>query len=149
MKYKMAHLLRFALQCVSSVLFVLLLAKLSYPLGAEGPIYRWLARLDPWLLFSQLRWHYAVPSWGWLPLLMLVVTLFAGRVFCGWLCPFGALLELADKASRAIFKKRSVTCAKVLTALQPVRYYWLIVLAVVFIRIKLGLILNSFCIIQP
>jgi len=31
-------------------------------------------------------------------LILLTLTLLAGRAFCGWVCPFGFLLDLADKA---------------------------------------------------
>lgn len=133
MKSKKTLWLRYVLQFVSLVSFVLLIANLSYPLGQENLLLQWFSRLDPWLLLSQLRWQQEVPSWIWLPLLTLASTLLWGRIFCGWLCPFGALLALTDKIGRTVFKKLSLPRSKVLHAVQPVRGYWLLFLVIVFV----------------
>lgn len=133
MKSSRALLLRYVLLVGSLISFVLLIANLSYPLGQENLLLQWFSRLDPWLLLSQLRWQQEVPSWGWLPLLTLVATLLWGRIFCGWLCPFGALLALTDKIGRIVFKKLSLARNKALLAVQPVRGYWLIFLLIVFV----------------
>ncbi|HWR09074.1 4Fe-4S binding protein [Sporomusa sp.] len=133
MKSKMALWGQYLVQLISLVSFVLLIASLSYPLGPENSLLQWFSRLDPWLLLSQLRWQQAVPYWVWLPLLTLTATLLWGRVFCGWLCPFGAFLTLIDKIGRAFLKSMSLTRTKVLYAVQPIRYYWLIFLVSVFV----------------
>jgi len=133
MKSKKALLLRYTMHVVSLVSFIFLIANLSYPLGQENLLLQWFSRIDPWLLLSQLRWQQEVPTWGWLPLLTLVSTLLWGRIFCGWLCPFGALLALTDKIGRIVFKKLSLTRNKVLQAIQPIRGYWLLLLLSVFI----------------
>lgn len=127
MRYKLLYL-RYALQGISLVFFVFLLANLFYPLDWQAQVLEWFSRLDPWLLFSHWRWQHSMPLWGWLPLLTLLATLLLGRVFCGWLCPFGALLMLVDKVSRTVFKNRSfkkiaLIRAKVLHGAQPVRYF--------------------------
>lgn len=133
MKYKKVLLCRSLLQFISLVSFVLFLADLSYPPGLGNQLLQWFLRLDPWLLLSQIRWQREVPPWAWQPLLTLVATLLWGRVFCGWLCPFGAFLALIDKVGRAVFKKLSPTRSKVLHAVQPMRGYWLIFLVIVFV----------------
>lgn len=38
----------------------------------------------------------------WPVLLTVVVTLFVGRVWCGWFCPLGAILELFGRTGRVI-----------------------------------------------
>ena len=63
-----------------------LLSKFNYPLPDYTSILLWYSRLDPLLLLSFLR-NGEIPGWLWLPLAMLLATLLAGRVFCGWLCP--------------------------------------------------------------
>lgn len=133
MKSKKLIWLRYALQFISLVSFMFFLANLSYPLGLESQFLQWFSRLDPWLLLSQLRWQQEVPSWTWLPLLTLTSTLLWGRIFCGWLCPFGALLTLTDKFGRVVFKKKSSTRSKVLHTVRPMRGYWLLFVAIFFV----------------
>ncbi len=138
MRYKPALCLRYVLQGISLVFFVFLLANLFYPLGWQATPLEWFSRLDPWLLFSHLRWQHSIPLWGWLPLLTLAITLLLGRVFCGWLCPFGALLMLVDKVSRTVFENRSfkkiaLIRTKILHGAQPIRYFWLLFLVVIFL----------------
>lgn len=138
MRFKPVRCLRYALQVISLGFFVFLLTALFYPLGWQATLLEWFSRLDPWMLFSHLRWQHSIPLWGWLPLLTLVTTLLLGRVFCGWLCPFGALLMLVDKASRTVFKDRpfniiALLRTKILHRAQPMRYFWLLFLAVIFV----------------
>lgn len=136
---KPVRCLRYALQGISLFLFVFLMVTLFYPLGWQATLLEWFSRLDPWALFSYLRWQHSLPTWGWLPLLTLAITLLLGRVFCGWLCPFGALLMLSDKASRIIFKNKrafkkiTLFRTKILHWLQPMRSFWLLFLAVIFV----------------
>lgn len=133
MQAKKAELLRYSLQFISFVSFTLFLAGLSYPLGLDNLVLQWISRLDPWLLLSQLRWQQEVPAWVWLPLLTMGSVLLWGRVFCGWICPFGAFLTLADKFGRVVLKRFSSIRTKVLHAVQPMRGYWLLLLVIIFL----------------
>lgn len=135
MKFKTVQYLRHALQLISLIFFIFLFAALFHPLGWQATVLEWFSRLDPWALFSHLRWQHSIPVWGWLPLLTLVVTLLAGRVFCGWLCPFGALLMLVDKVSRTLFKARlfKKIRTKILHDSQFLRYYWFLFILVIFV----------------
>jgi polyferredoxin len=72
-----------------------LLAKYSYPLPDYTKILLWWTRLDPFLLLAQLR-SGSVPDWVWLPVTTLLLTILAGRFFCGWLCPLGGLLAIIN-----------------------------------------------------
>ena len=135
MRFKPVLCVRYALQSISLIFFVFLFTALFYPLGWQATLLEWFSRLDPWALFSHLRWQHSIPLWGWLPLLTLVATLLLGRVFCGWLCPLGALLMLVDKVSRKVFKNRSFKKirTKILHLSQPVRYFWLLFLIIIFV----------------
>ncbi len=132
MKYPRLAFKRQMLQGFSLLLFLVLIVRLSYPLEWESLVLQWVSRLDPWLLLSRLRWQGDVPGWGWLPLTTIVMTLLWGRIFCGWLCPLGAFLSLTDKAGRIILKSTAVFRTRVLQRTKPIRYYWLLVLVLVF-----------------
>lgn len=85
------------------------------------------------------RWNeFYLPDWFWLPAITIIVTLVFGRVFCGWLCPFGTLQMLADKAGRFIFKngrfkKIAALRTHIPRILRVVRYFWLFFLIAFFI----------------
>jgi ferredoxin-type protein NapH len=116
------------LQVLALAGFVFLLTGLEYPLGWQAAALEWFSRFDPWFLFSQMRWQHAIPLWAWLPAVTLVSSLVLGRVFCGWLCPFGALLMLVDKLGIARAKLRTKTFG----LMRPQRYYFLIIIVVTF-----------------
>lgn len=78
--------------------YSLLTANYSQPEAAQ--IALWMSRLDPLLAPLEIHAALAVPAWSWLPLLILLLTALAGRVFCGWLCPVGALLNLTYYVKR-------------------------------------------------
>jgi polyferredoxin/ferredoxin len=65
----------------------------------------WLIQLDPLVgLGVLLATHtlYAGLMWG---VLTLILTLFLGRFFCGWICPFGALQQFVGYLGK---RKRSL-----------------------------------------
>lgn len=138
LRYKPVLYLRYALQGISLVFFIFGFTNLVFPLGWQATLLQWFSRIDPWLLMSHLRWQHSIPVWGWLPLMTLVITLLFGRVFCGWLCPFGALLMLVDKVGRILLKNRlfrkiALIRTKTIHKLQPIRYFWLLFLVVIFV----------------
>ena len=100
------RVLKVCLNLVSLMLFSSAVLSLSYPLGREKDFLLWLSRFDPWLLFSQWRLEQIFPSWGWLPLLVLIATAWWGRWFCRWLCPCGAFMMLSDYIGRFLFRNR-------------------------------------------
>jgi polyferredoxin len=126
---------------------VALVARHQYPLPADTGLLLWFSRLDPLLLASYLRWEWSFPAWGWLPLAIVLLTLAAGRVFCGWLCPLGGLLALVH--SGQIFVRRRLGRATDgppawTGRLRPYRYHWLLALAALLLGSGWTLYLSPF-----
>ena len=66
----------------------------SYSWPEPAKLVLWLSRLDPWLILLEMRSTLTLPMWSWLVLVAVLITVYFGRVFCGWFCPLGALLNL-------------------------------------------------------
>lgn len=86
---------RRAVQFISLAIFLYLIILTAYPLPTKVPtgIYR---VLDPLSFLSaslaQRVWKlslFAIPT--------LVLALVLGRVFCGWICPMGTVVDLSDR----------------------------------------------------
>ncbi|MGA2692894.1 MAG: 4Fe-4S binding protein [Opitutaceae bacterium] len=61
---------------------------------------RWFLELDPLVAVgTALTTHSFYPQLGW-ALAVIVLTLLFGRVFCGWICPFGALHQFTGWLTR-------------------------------------------------
>ncbi len=56
--------------------------------------------------------------WGW----VAVALLFWGRVYCGWLCPFGALQELLNHAAQRLGMKQLAIPFALHERLWPIKY---------------------------
>lgn len=56
--------------------------------------------------------------WGW----VAVALLFWGRVYCGWLCPFGALQELINKLAQRLGVKQITVPFLLHERLWPIKY---------------------------
>lgn len=92
MKLFSLRLWRVLLPLSVALAVAVLLWRYQYPLPPDAVGLLWLSRLDPLLLLAEWRAEKAIPGWAWLPLIVTAVTLLFGRLFCGWLCPLGALL---------------------------------------------------------
>lgn len=88
--------LRRAVQGAFLLGFALLFLRSRFPLHPEPPpdlVLRLSPLASPFVGVSEG----AVP-WGlWPGLLVLVLTPFLGRFFCGWICPLGSLLDLVGR----------------------------------------------------
>lgn len=108
----------------------------EYPLSDNTTILMcWLSRLDPWLLLAEWRATGALPIWFWLPLGVVVLTILFGRVFCGWICPVGAIVA-------QIPVRRSHL--KLSQHLQKGRYLWLVFLLMLLLYSNWPLFLTPF-----
>jgi polyferredoxin len=91
-----AYNLRKLIQALSLVGFLILLIYLD-PLTTQGQPANFFLRLSP---LAGLGASLASEEWigeYWPALLLLLATVFMGRFFCGWVCPFGTTLDLTDK----------------------------------------------------
>jgi len=86
--------LRAGVQMVCLVAFVYFALAAQLGWKSALPIDLFL-RFDPliWLVVSTAAREVAV--YGWFALALVVVTVLFGRVFCGWMCPLGAVIDAA------------------------------------------------------
>ena len=99
--------MRAAVQALSLVLFTVLFALANYRLPDWLPADVYL-RLDPLLGLSAIlagRAWVDRALWG---LALLVATIFAGRLFCSYVCPLGAILDFLDPALFRRAKRRTL-----------------------------------------
>ena len=77
--------------------------------------------------------------------LVLSLTLLFGPVFCGWICPFGAVQEFIGKIGRKMFKKRYNNFIPSVID-KPLRYlrYVILILVVVNTAISGKLLFSNF-----
>jgi MauM/NapG family ferredoxin protein len=96
---------RIVSQSVFFVLFVFLLSRTEYH-GRDVIAYpvKIFLELDPLILVTTFLSSHAVAAGLFLSLIVVGVTLFLGRVFCGWFCPLGALNDVVGS-----FRKKKKT----------------------------------------
>jgi len=103
--------LRRASQAFFLILFLFLTFATRYR-GSDDIPYpvRLFLDWDPLLLLSTVLSSRTLPSNLLWSLLVVVITLLLGRVFCGWICPFGTLHHLMslrlDPSTRALQASR-------------------------------------------
>ena len=93
------------IQIISLILFLILLALAVSSVITPIPLDLFLL-LDPALMaFTAISAR--IFSVAYIPaLLVLIVTLFFGRIFCGYICPMGTTLDGTDKLFAASRKKQ-------------------------------------------
>jgi polyferredoxin len=117
------------------LLFLYLFIEAVYkPVNQTGRGVKLFFELDPLVLLSSWISSHQVASGLLLSLVVVGVTVLAGRWFCGWVCPFGTLHNLLTSARRARPKDR--IAAGEYSRWQKSKYY---VLAAVLASAVLGL----------
>ncbi len=116
----------------ATVLFlsVLAIGEMRYPLGPISGLLLWLSRMDPFLLIAHIHSSLSIPYWFWFPILVVLLTAFMGRFFCGWLCPFGALLNVIHYV-RQLFHQNHLANTKDtkwVSFFKQAKYWWLALL---------------------
>jgi polyferredoxin len=116
-------------------LFLYLFVQAVYqPVNRTGQGVKLFFQLDPLALLSTWISARQVASGLLLSLVTLGVTLLAGRWFCGWVCPFGALHNLLNGWRRSPAKHRIAVGGY--SGWQKSKYY---ILAAVLVGTALGL----------
>ncbi len=64
-----------------------------------------LFRLDPLVMATMFFSKQAVFSLLWPALIVIALTLIFGRVFCSWVCPMGALLDIFSRLLPKVHRK--------------------------------------------
>ncbi len=103
----MTRTIRRVSQVVFLGLFLFLVLKTAYPLWNRIPS-DLLLRLDPLIAgTAMLAARKIIPGMA-ISLIIVGMTLVLGRIFCGWICPLGTTLDLAD---RLFYRKRRTRSA--------------------------------------
>ena len=108
--------------------FYLFLQTVYLPVNQTGRGVGLFFQFDPLVLLTSWLASHQVESALLLSLVTLAVTLLAGRWFCGWICPFGALHNLVTTFRSGTAKQKIASSAY--TPRQRGKYYILFALLV-------------------
>ena len=88
---------------------------------------RFFFQLDPLVWLSSLLSGHHLISGFWWALGLLLLTLFLGRIFCGFICPLGSIHHVVSRIKPSLKGERMVR-ANLKTPSQKVKYFLLIAL---------------------
>lgn len=122
-KDEMMRKVRIISQIIFYLLFLFLLINTTYPLNIKG--INIFLTLSPLLAITTSLASGKFLFLEFLPaLLIIILTIILGRVFCGWMCPLGTTLDMTDK----------MFCFQGLRPISPIsrlKYYLLISLFII------------------
>ena len=128
--YNRARLTRRIFQALFFLLFLYLLALTFYPVESRLPVDLFL-RADPLLALSTaLSLRRATASLILYALPVVLLALLFGRIFCGWICPLGATLDISEKLFHWRRKRQERSAPNRFPALRRLKYYLLVGLLV-------------------
>jgi polyferredoxin len=86
----------------------------------------WFLQIDPLAAIGTvLTTHSLLPGFAW-ALVTIVVTILLGRVFCGFVCPFGAIHQFVGWLGRRARRPKDKMAANAYRPAQAAKYYILI-----------------------
>lgn len=97
---------RFSQTAFTLAFFYLFVQTVYRPVNVTGRGVDLFFQFDPLVLLSSFVASHEIAAGLLLALITLGVTLLAGRWFCGWLCPFGALHNLLTSWRKAKLKDK-------------------------------------------
>ena len=116
---------RRSVQAFFFTLFLYLFIQTEYhPINVTGGSTTFFFEVDPLILVSTWMANHQVPEALLFSLITLLITLLAGRWFCGWFCPFGTLHNLFTALRQERFKIR--TQQEEYSKWQKSKYYLLV-----------------------
>jgi len=126
--------IRLAAQIFSLCLFVFLFLQAVYPYHPFFPVQTMLQWSPLVALLTLLSSHHVVAAM-WPAALILFLTLFLGRFFCGWVCPLGTIIDgfdylirpkkkLLSSSSRFRWWKFAILTFVVITAIAGSQLAW-------------------------
>lgn len=120
----MLRRLRILSQTLFFLLFLFLLAQTQYQ-GRDdlGLPVKLLLEIDPLHFLTTLLATGTVPGLLWLALATIALTFVFGRFFCGWVCPLGVLIQLAQKLP--LRRRQSVIQSNRWQRSQTIKFYLL------------------------
>ncbi|MCK4304333.1 MAG: 4Fe-4S binding protein [Candidatus Eisenbacteria sp.] len=120
----MIRRLRIASQTIFFLLFLYLLVRTQYSGSDEIQLpVKILLEIDPLHLLSTLLATGSVHGMMWLAFITVLLTLLFGRFFCGWVCPLGTLIQLAEKLP--IRRKKEILETNRWHRAQTIKFYLL------------------------
>lgn len=108
------------------LLFFFLFLQARFPYERVLPSDLFL-RSSPLIALGTFLSSWSFESTLVLGLVVLLSTLLLGRIFCGWICPLGTVLDFSDKV---LFRKRSTHHSKGMTAAHNFKFVVLIAVVV-------------------
>ncbi|MBD3306227.1 4Fe-4S dicluster domain-containing protein [candidate division KSB3 bacterium] len=116
---------RRAIQTGSFALFLLLFFLAAYPLQRLVPVDLFF-RFDPLIALTVLLASGTLAAGMLWSLVLVASALIAGRIFCGYICPLGSVIDLSDGLLRRYRASRTVNFYGRLASLRRLKFYLLV-----------------------
>ena len=115
----MLRTIRRIIQILFLLFFLFLLLNTVYPADFIIPV-DFILRLDPLAAVGIMLASRTLIAKFSYSIIFVALTLFIGRFFCGWLCPLGTTIDIADRLFFKRFKRIKVQPSP---KLRNVKYY--------------------------